>query len=81
MVCPCALGQNGGKPVPRIPKELKSLTDAPLSRDDIRKGKVRHAEVPPKDPPAAPVETRPTRPGRRRLRPMPGFLGDAMREH
>lgn len=88
MVCPCALGQHGGVPVPRIPKELKPLSDGPLSRDDIRKGKVRHVEVPTsntdaavsKDARAKLVSGPPSRSIRRAQRPMSGFLSDAMRE-
>lgn len=78
MVCPCALGsKNGSVPVPRMPKELKAISDVPLSREDIRKGKVRHVEVKLDDANASAKETRKYR---RARRPMAGFLSDVMRQ-
>ena len=77
-MCPCALGsQHGSAPVPRMPKELKSISDVPLSRDDIRKGKVRHVEMKTDDGKAEDVRPRKYR---RARRPMAGFLSDAMRQ-
>ena len=73
MPCPCAAG--GGVAVPRHPMTMKALSgNPPLSREDIRKGRVRRVpeEIDAKDEEKV-VLRKP-----RRKRPMSGFLGDAM---
>ena len=75
MPCPCAAG--GGVAVPRHPMTMKALNgNAPLSREDIRKGRVRRVpeEVDAKEEDVDVVVMRKPR----RKRPMSGFLSDAM---
>lgn len=82
MVCPCAAGI-GVIPVPRTPVSLRTADgkSLPLSRNDIRHGRVKRVVVEEEDVAKRTVEQK--KPVARVVykRPMGGFLGDAMRRH
>lgn len=83
MGCPCANppGKGAGRPVPRHPMTLKPMQSNTLSRESIRKLATRRepARVAKGEGDDLTPAPRPTRPGY--LRPLTGFLGDALRNN